>query len=57
LRKLCIKVSYFLNSNHIFAGEKCRFRKGFSTGKTWYKFLDEMLCALQNKMVEYDDDI
>jgi hypothetical protein len=39
-----------LNSNNILTEEEFGFRKGLSTDKALYKFLDEILCALNDKM-------
>jgi hypothetical protein len=39
-----------LNSNNILTEEQFGFRKGLSTDKALYKFLDEILCALDDKM-------
>jgi hypothetical protein len=53
--KILEKVMYkqvidFLNSNNILTEEQFGFRKGLSTDKVLYKFLDEILCALNGKM-------
>jgi hypothetical protein len=40
----------FLKSNNILTEEQFGFRKGLSTYKVLYKFLDEILCALNDKM-------
>jgi hypothetical protein len=40
----------FLDSNNILSEEQYGFRKGLSTDKALYKFLDEILCALNDKM-------
>jgi hypothetical protein len=44
------RVIDFLNSNSILTEEQFGFRKGLSTDKALYKFLDEILCALNDKM-------
>jgi hypothetical protein len=44
------QVIDFLNSNNILTEEQFGFRKGLSTDKALYRFLDEILCALNDKM-------
>jgi hypothetical protein len=44
------RVIDFLNSNNILTEEQFGFRKGLSTDKALYKFLDEILYALNDKM-------
>jgi hypothetical protein len=44
------QVIDFLHSNNILTEEQFGFRKGLSTDKALYKFLDEILCALNDKM-------
>jgi hypothetical protein len=53
--KILEKVMYkqvidCFNSNNILTKEQSGFRKGLSTDKALYKFLDEILCALNDKM-------
>jgi hypothetical protein len=43
-------VTDFLNSSDVLTQEQFGFRKGLSTDKALYKFLDEILCALNDKM-------
>jgi hypothetical protein len=44
------RVSDFLNSNNILAGEQFGFRKNLSTDKTLFSFTEEILNAHNNKM-------
>jgi hypothetical protein len=44
------RVIYFLKSNTILTKEQFGFKKGLSTDKVLYKFLDEIFCALNDKM-------
>jgi hypothetical protein len=44
------RVSDFLNSKNIFAGEKFWSRKSLSTEKALFSFMEEFLSALNNKM-------
>jgi hypothetical protein len=41
---------YFLNSNNILVGEYFGFTKCLSMDKALYKFIDEILHALNNKL-------
>jgi hypothetical protein len=44
------RVTDFLTSNNILTEEQFGFRKCLSTDKALYKFIDEILCALNDKM-------
>jgi hypothetical protein len=44
------RVTDFLNSNNILTEEQCGLEKDLSAGKALYRFLDETVCALNNKM-------
>jgi hypothetical protein len=44
------RLNDFFNSENILTEEKFGFRKGVSIGKALYKFINEILCSLNNKM-------
>jgi hypothetical protein len=44
------QVSGFLNSNNSLTEEQSGFRKGLLMDKALYRFLDKILCALNDKM-------
>jgi hypothetical protein len=47
---MCKQVIDFLIYNNILTEEQFEFRKGLSTDKALFKFLDEILCAFNDKM-------
>jgi hypothetical protein len=50
MRKLCTRVSDFLNSSNIFADEQFGFRKNPSTEEALFSFTSEFLCFLNIKL-------